>query len=122
MKHLLLGCALLTLAWPLAAPAAGTVVEAKLGTQVENRTLVGETATFAPGDRAYLWLKVEGAAGEVLTVTWKVGDLTFPVELEVGSSPWRTWASKTLHIAGEWTVTVADAAGTPMHETRFTVK
>jgi hypothetical protein len=65
---------------------------------------------------------VDEAAGETLTVNWKVNDQVYPATLSIGGSPWRTWASKTVHIAGEWTVTVTDAAGTALSETKFTVK
>jgi C1A family cysteine protease len=64
-----------------------------------------------------LWLKVEDAEGETLTVTWKINDQAYPATLNIGGTPWRTWATKTLHIAGEWTVTVTDAAGAALNET-----
>lgn len=123
MKTAFAAAPLLVLAL-LALPAAGAgkVTEAKLGTQIVDRAVSGETATFATGAVAYYWFRVEGAAGELLTVTWKVNDLAFPVELAVQGSPWRTWASKTLHIAGAWTVTVTDGSGAALHEARFTVQ
>ena len=117
-----MAAALLALALPFGAAAAGKVTEAKLGTQVVDRAIAGETATFKTGDRAYFWFRIEDATDETLTVTWKVNDLAFPTELKVGASPWRTWASKTLHVAGEWTVTVTDSAGAALHEARFTVQ
>lgn len=122
MKRLFAACALLALALPIAAAAAGKVTEAKLGTAVVDRKISGETSTFAPGQRAYFWFRVEDATDQLLTVTWKVNDLAFPIGLRIRSSPWRTWASKTLHIAGDWTVIVTDAAGATLHESRFTVK
>jgi hypothetical protein len=84
--------------------------------------ITDETTTFAPGERAYLWLKVEDASGETLTVTWKINDQSYPATLNIGGSPWRTWASKTLHLAGEWTVTVSDSAGATLSESKLTVK
>lgn len=122
MKRTFSACALLALVMPALALAAGQVTEAKLGKRVVDRRIAGETAIFAPRGRAYLWLKVEGTSDETLTVTWKVHDLAFPVELKINGSPWRTWASKTLHIVGDWTVTVADSAGKTLHETRFKVE
>ena len=122
MKKLLVMCAMLALLVPALAFPAGKVAEAKLGKSVVDRKIAEETATFAPGDRAYLWLKVEDAAGESLTVSWQINGQTFPTTLTIGGSPWRTWASKTLLIAGEWTVTVTDSAGTTLNETRFIVK
>ena len=122
MKKLLALCAMLSLLVPALTFAAGKVAEAKLGKNVVDRTITDETTTFAPGEKAYLWLKVEDAAGETLTVTWTINDQVYPATLNIGGSPWRTWASKTLHIAGEWTVTVTDAAGATLNESTFVVK
>ena len=122
MKKLLVLCAMLALLVPALAFPAGKVAEAKLGKGVVDRMIADETATFAPGEKAFLWLKVEDAAGESLTVTWQVDGQTYPATLAIGGTPWRTWASKTLHIAGEWTVTVTDSAGATLNETKFTVK
>lgn len=121
MKKILAAGALLALFVP-ALVFSAQVSEAKLGKAVVDRQIADETATFATGEKAFLWLKVEDAEGEVLTVTWAVNGLTFPVELNIGGSPWRTWASKTLHIAGDWTATVTDSAGNKLNETRLTVK
>lgn len=122
MKLSFAACALVALVMPALALAAGQVTEAKLGKRVVDRRIAGETTTFAPRGRAYLWLKVEGTSDETLTVNWKVHDLAFPVDLKINGSPWRTWASKTLHIVGDWTVTVTDSAGKTLYESRFQVK
>lgn len=122
MKILLAACTMLALAAAAPALAEGRVTEAKLGKRIVDRRIADETATFAAHDRAYLWIRVEGTNDEMLTVTWKVNDLSFPVELKINGDPWRTWASKTLHIVGDWTVTVADSGGKPLHESRFKVK
>ncbi len=82
------------------------MTDAKLGKNVVDREITDETTTFAVGEKAYLWLRVEGGTGETLTVVWKINDLEFPVDLSIGGSPWRTWATKTLHLAGDWSVTV----------------
>ncbi len=81
-----------------------------------------QSTTFALGEKAYLWIRAEGGTGETLTVTWSSGDQSFPVTLNIGGSPWRTWANKTLHLAGEWTVTVTDAAGAKLSETKLSVQ
>ena len=122
MKKLLALYAILSLLVALPALGAGKIAEARLGKNVAERKIVDETATFAPGEVAYLWLKVEDASGEALTVTWKINDQSYQTTLNIGGSPWRTWASKTLHITGEWSVTVTDAAGATLNETRFSVK
>lgn len=122
MKSIRLAFALIMLALPVTGFPAGTVTQARLGTGVVDRELVGETTSFAPGQQAWLWMRVEDAADETLTATFRINDLEFPVELHVGASPWRTWAMKTLHIAGEWTVTVTDSAGNVLHESHFSVR
>ena len=122
MKKLLALYAILSLLVALPALGAGKIAEARLGKNVAERKIVDETATFSPGEVAYLWLRVEDASGEALTVTWKINDQSYQATLNIGGSPWRTWASKTLHIAGEWSVTVTDAAGATLNETRFSVK
>jgi hypothetical protein len=113
----------LLLALPAAqALAEATVTEAKLGKAVVDRNIANETAEFAVGEKAFLWVKVEGAADQTLTVTWAQGDNKYPVELKIGGSPWRTWASKTLQSAGSWSVTVSDSAGKVLKEMTLTVK
>lgn len=115
-------CAMLALLVPTQVLADAKVIEAKLGKRIVDRTIADETTTFSPGDKAFLWLKVEDAVGDALTVTWKINDQAYPATLTIGGTPWRTWSNKTLHIAGEWTVTVTDAAGAILSETRLTVK
>lgn len=122
MKSICMAFALVVLALPVTGFPAGTVTQAKLGTGVVDRELVGETTNFSPGQQAWLWMRVEDAADETLIATFRIYDLEFPVELRVGASPWRTWAMKTLHIAGEWTVTVTDSAGNLLHESSFSVR
>lgn len=119
--------ATLVLSLLLALPAAralaeATVTEVKLGKAVVDRNIANESAEFAVGEKAFLWVKVEGAADQTLTVTWVQGDNKYPVELKVGGSPWRTWASKTLQSAGSWSVTVSDSAGKVLKEMTLTVK
>lgn len=122
MKKFSAVCAMLALLVPVLALAAGKITETKLGKNVVDRKVANESSVFAPGERAYLWMKIDDAAGETLTVTWEINGQAYPAELKIGGSPWRTWASKSLHIAGEWTVTVTDAAGAKLHESRLTVK
>ena len=122
MKGFFAVCATLALLMPTLALATGKVSEAKLGKSVVNREVGGETSVFAPGEMAYLWMKVYDATGETLTVTWEINGQHYPAKLKIGGSPWRTWASKTVHIAGEWTVTVTDAAGATLSASKFAVK
>ncbi len=97
------------------------VTEMKLGTDVQDKELVGEDSTFALNGKVYLWVKLTGGPADSVTVTWKHGDQTSSTHLRVGGSPWRTWAYKTVAASGDWTVTVSDAAGDVLEEKTFTV-
>ena len=122
MKKLLAAFAMLALFVPALAFAQNLVTDAKLGRNVVDREITDETTTFAVGEKAYLWLRVEGGTGETLKVIWKTDDQEYPVDLRIGGSPWRTWATKTLHLAGDWTVTVTDAAGNTLNEATLKVQ
>ncbi|HZF24336.1 MAG TPA: DUF2914 domain-containing protein [Burkholderiales bacterium] len=122
MKKLLAAFAMVALSVPALAFAQNLVTDAKLGKNVVDREITDETTTFAVGEKAYLWLRVEGGTGEVLKVIWKIDDQEYPVDLRIGGSPWRTWATKTLHLAGDWTVTVTDAAGNTLNEASLKVQ
>ncbi|HEY7759656.1 MAG TPA: DUF2914 domain-containing protein [Burkholderiales bacterium] len=99
------------------------VAEAKLGKGVQDREITEEATAFALNERAYLWLRVNGGPADPIQVTWKSGDHTDTVPLKIGGGPtWRTWSSKTLWKAGDWTVTVTDAGGHVLQEVSFTVQ
>ena len=122
MKKLFAVFAMLAMFVPALAFAQNLVTDARLGRNVVDREVTDETTTFAVGKKAYLWLRVEGGTGETLTVVWKINDLEFPVDLSIGGSPWRTWATKTLHLPGDWTVTVTDTAGNTLNEATLKVQ
>ena len=122
MKRFFAVSVMLALLVPVLALAAGKITEAKLGKHVDDRKVADESSVFAPGEKAYLWMIVDDAAGETLTVTWEINGQSYPAKLKIGGSPWRTWARKSLHIAGEWTVTVTDMAGAKLHESKLTVQ
>ncbi|HXV07700.1 MAG TPA: DUF2914 domain-containing protein [Burkholderiales bacterium] len=98
------------------------VTEAKLGKGVQDREITEEASAFALNEKAYLWLRVVGGPSDPIQVTWKTGDHTDTVPLNIGSASWRTWSSKTLWMAGDWTVTVTDAGGQVLQEVNFTVQ
>jgi hypothetical protein len=98
------------------------IVEAKLGANVQDRMIVDENTTFSLNSKVFVWLKVTGAASETITVKWANGGLTHETQLSIGGSPWRTWANKAVGKAGDWTVTVTDAAGTVLKELTFKVE
>jgi hypothetical protein len=101
---------------------AGLVVaESKLGKDVVNREIVDESTTFAVNDRVFLWMKITGGPSDSVTVTWSIDEYTWQTNLNIGASTWRTWAYKTAWKAGDWKVTVKDAAGDVLLEKTFTV-
>jgi hypothetical protein len=113
----------------LSLPCAGlarqegtiTLVDSKLGTDVQNRTIAGEDTTFVLNSKVYLWLKITGANSETIKVTWKHDTYSHETELTIGGDPWRTWANKNVTMKGDWTVTVSDSKGNVLVEKKFSV-
>jgi hypothetical protein len=124
MNRVLQWLAATALLIPLAALSQGsvTVADAKLGKGIQDREITEEATAFAVNDKAYLWLRVTGGPSDPVQVTWKSGDHTDTVSLKVGAATWRTWSSKTLWKAGDWTVTVTDAGGNVLKEIAFSVQ
>ncbi|UCC24647.1 MAG: DUF2914 domain-containing protein [Gemmatimonadales bacterium] len=130
---LLVGLPLLA-AFPLAQGALaqggaedeqGTVtVELVIATGVEDREPVGSGESF-PADvgRLFAWLRVTDGAGQTLRVVWIHGENRFPVSLEIGGSPWRSWSSKQIppEWTGPWTVEVQAPDGSVIQSTTVTV-
>ena len=103
------------------APGQLEVTEAKLGTDVQAKKLVGEAAEFALNQKVYLWLAVSGGPADDLTVTWKHADKTYETKLKVGGPTFHTWAYKTAALVGAWSVSITDASGKALKELQFTV-
>jgi len=95
------------------------VTDAKLGTDVQNKTIVGEATEFSLNQKVYLWLELTGGPADDITVTWKNGDKSYETKLKVGGPTYHTWAYKTAAIAGAWTVSVSDASGNVLKELNF---
>lgn len=68
------------------------VAAAELGKDVQNKKIVDTTTTFNVNEKAYLWMRLTGGSADSITVTWKMGDQSYPSKLFVGGSPWRTWS------------------------------
>lgn len=98
------------------------IVEAKLGKDVKERMIVEEDSAFTKNSKIFLWMKITGGASDQITVTWKNGEYSHNTTLMVGGSPWRTWASKTVAKAGDWTVSVTDSSGKVLKEISFKVE
>lgn len=104
------------------AQGAPAVTQMKLGTAVQDREIVGEDSTFSLGEKVYAWMKVTGASGDSIAVTWKHADISYSTTVYIGSNSWRTWVYKTMSAAGDWTVTAATTTGDVLKEVTFTVK
>ncbi|MBI4546441.1 MAG: DUF2914 domain-containing protein [Ignavibacteriae bacterium] len=98
------------------------IVDARLGNDVQDRMIVDEDSVFTKNSKVYLWMKVVGSAYDEITVTWTIEDHSYSTTLSIGGSPWRTWAYKTVWLAGDWTVTIEDAAGNVLKEMSFLVE
>jgi hypothetical protein len=113
------------LAVPLAAQESmGASAEIAIARAVVDR-MPADTASSFPADvgQVTCWTRVTGAAGTTIQHVWIHGEDEFPVSLDIGGSPWRTWSTKQIppEWAGEWRVEVRDAAGTAFATARFTV-
>lgn len=106
------------------AQAQGPTVEAEVATAIVDRMPEG-TGTQFPADvgQLYVWSRVMDAAGTSITHVWIHGDTRYPIVLEIGGSPWRTWSSKTItpDMAGEWQVEIHDQDGVMLQTLSFTV-
>lgn len=122
MKSFVAAIVSLLLFVPVSAFSAASISEAKIGKGIADREISEESAIFALNETAYVWMRVVGGNGEAVTVTWSNGDQSFDVLLSIGSDSWRTWSSKILHLPGEWTVTVTDAAGATLYQSTLTVQ
>ena len=122
MKRFVAAIVSLLLFVPALAFSAASISEAKIGKGIADREISEEASMFALNETAYVWMRVVGGNGEAVTVTWSNGDQSFEVLLSIGSDSWRTWSSKILHLPGEWTVTVTDAAGTTLYQSTLTVQ
>ena len=122
MKRILAATVSLLLFVPALAFSAASISEAKVGKGIADREITEEASVFALNETAYIWMRVVGGNGETVTVNWSNGDQSFDVLLSIGSDSWRTWSSKVLHLPGEWSVTVTDAAGATLYQSTLTVQ
>jgi hypothetical protein len=115
-----------TEAAPAAAPAGDiSVVDAKLGTGVENRDIQGEADSFKPDvGKVYCWSKIKGGEGSEITHAWYKGDQKVTeVKLNIKFASMRTWSYKTIPAGaeGSWRVDIVGPDGTVLKSLPFTV-
>jgi hypothetical protein len=103
---------------------AGQVTRALFTRQVKNLEPV-DTISVLTNDKTRItyFTEIHGMAGQVITHRWEFnGKILLEIRLEVGSSRWRAYSSKTLDPAwlGEWKASVVDAAGGTLSVNTFT--
>jgi hypothetical protein len=116
------------IASPLSADEAAIKIESAVVCQdVVDRQAVGSGDMFAKETpRLYCFCRVVGAAGDTqVTHNWYYkGSLKASVKLNVRSSDWRTWSSKTMtpEWAGEWMVEILSEEGKPLESIIFFIQ
>ncbi len=97
------------------------VTEMTLCESVVNNEPFNPGQSFAQGQKAYCWLKVEGAepGDYVLVQWWWDGSLQHEEKLRLGDTKWRTHCYKTLYQAGAWQVKVVNSAGQVLNQQEF---
>ena len=110
-----------------ATQAGASIAEAVVCQDVVDRAPVGSSDVFAKEvPKVYCFTRVVGATpGTQLTHNWYYqGALKASVKLNVGSTNYRTWSSKTMtpEWSGEWMVEVLSADGKPLDSIIFFLK
>lgn len=107
------------------AEASTLTVEVAVGTGIENRTLIGESATFsADTPQVVGWSRIIGAKEPTeIKHVWKCdGKEVSSVTLGVQSSSFRTHSRKNLFgKTGHWTFQVLDVDGNVLASKDFEV-
>jgi hypothetical protein len=101
-------------------------VEVVFAQSVDEKQPAGVDTVFASdAGRVYCWTLVTGATDSTrITHRWFYGDTEMAsVDLDIGSSRWRTWSFKTImpEWTGRWSVSVNDSGGRTLATSRFRV-
>ncbi len=107
--------------------AAVQIEDAVVCQDVVDRAPVGSSDMFAKETpKVFCFCRVVGAAaGSQITHNWYYnGSLKASVKLNVGSTNYRTWSSKTLspQWEGEWMVEILSDGGKPLENIVFMIK
>jgi hypothetical protein len=134
-KSMLLGL-LLVPVWTFAEDAAKdeaapapkgdiTVIEAKLGTGMQDRKIQGEAEEFkADVGKVYCFTRIKGAEGQELSHVWYQGDKKVSeVKLSIKSALMRTWSYKSIGEdgKGDWRVDVVGPDGAVLKSLSFKI-
>ena len=118
------------------APAAEQTQAAQPAIQIEDAVVCQDVVDRAPvgsgeviakeSERVFCFTRVVGATSDTkITHNWYYkGALKASVVLNVRSSNWRTWSSKTMtpEWVGEWMVEILSEDGTPLESIIFFVQ
>ena len=109
------------------ASSAVQIEDAVVCQDVVDRAPVGSSDMFVrETSKVYCFCRVVGAEpGSKITHNWYYkGSLKASVKLNVGSSNFRTWSSKTLfpEWQGEWMVEILSEDGNPLKSIVFMIK
>lgn len=112
----------------VAAAGGDMKIEAdlKVGTDVQNRDIVGEGASFPAATQSVVaWTRVTGAAQPTqITHVWKRDGVEISrVPLNIQSASFRTYSRKSVAgLPGAWSVEVLDASGASLAKKDFSVE
>jgi len=107
-----------------AAAQQDVAVEMVIARDIVDRMPVDSGSTFQAGTgRVACWTRVSGAAGTTIHHVWIHNGQEFPVPMQIGGSPWRTWSTKEIQSdwTGDWRVEVRNATGTVLATASFTI-
>jgi len=117
---------------PAEAPAATaeggdfSVLDAKVGTGIDNLMPVGESSSFKTDvGKVWFWTKVSGTEGQEITHAWYKGEEKMSeVKLPMKFGTMRTWSYKSIPTdgAGDWRVDVVSPSGTVLKSVAFKVE
>ena len=104
-----------------------TVAESAVCTGISDRQPDGTAAEFSKDvPKIYYWTKINGAQGEeTVKHIWYHGDTVIgEVPLNVKTSSYRTWSSKTVYpgLEGQLSVAVIDADVNVLKKDEFIIK
>ena len=108
---------------PLIPDPNWQVTRAKFTTAVKNREPVDEVVLLAsPANQVYFFTDLRNLQGRKVSHRWKYqGRLMLLKTFEVGGPRWRVYSRVNIEPGqfGEWSVTVTDESGWPLHMEYF---
>jgi len=104
------------------APAQGAAAEVKAAKGVENKEPVEEGASFAAGDKVWIWSRITGAANTTVKHVWKKnGQELWFASLPVKGNRWTTSSRRTVQ-PGQYVVEVQGEDGSVLGSVSFDVQ